>query len=167
MSLPSPTNNSPWPLQTQPPSQSRKRRILSPLNNRSLFPRQDVFNQSGVGMCSPLLLATSRHQNFPTTYPWHPFYVLCYHFSFLIHLPVQRDLIKYPLQHFSCSSGAMRILRLKFAKIMFSYCRHSRPSARLGNLCMCVSLSLPHFCPTPPHLWFLLAILSSREQQAS
>ncbi|KAI9509191.1 hypothetical protein F5148DRAFT_1367313 [Russula earlei] len=48
MSFPSPSTNSPWPLQTPPPSQSRKRKILSPLDHRSLYPRQQVYNQTGV-----------------------------------------------------------------------------------------------------------------------
>jgi hypothetical protein len=43
----------------------------------------------------------------------------------------------------------MPVLRIKLAKIMFSHCRHNCPSARLGNICMCVPLSLP---PSLPHL---------------
>jgi hypothetical protein len=99
MPLPSPSNNSPWPLQTQPPSQSRKRRILSPLVNRALFARQDVFNQSGVGMSSPLLCShVPATRIFPPLTMALPFSLLRHDFfPFLVYLSVQHGLIKYPL----------------------------------------------------------------------
>lgn len=52
MPLPTPSDDCPWPAQTPPPSQPRDRRSLS-LEHRSLSARQDVFNQSGVGVFFP------------------------------------------------------------------------------------------------------------------
>lgn len=49
MASPSTSDDSPWPAQTQPPSQPRNRRSPSPLEHRHLSARQDVFNQSGIG----------------------------------------------------------------------------------------------------------------------
>jgi len=92
MPLSSPSSNSPWPVQTPPPSQSRKRRILSPLDNRSLSPRQQVFNQTGVGTSSPLLCghAPATELSHPPTPLLHcPSRVFVFHY-FLI----QRYLIK-------------------------------------------------------------------------
>ncbi|KAI0304340.1 hypothetical protein B0F90DRAFT_1625956 [Multifurca ochricompacta] len=73
MSFPSPSDDSPWPAQTPPPSHSRKRRILSPLpplEHRTLFARQQVFNQSGVAealqQCE-FFSSNSVRSCFPTT----------------------------------------------------------------------------------------------------
>ncbi|KAH9969696.1 hypothetical protein BC827DRAFT_1257544 [Russula dissimulans] len=48
MPSPSRSDDSPWPLRTPPPSQSRKRKVLSPLENRSLRTRQQIADQSAV-----------------------------------------------------------------------------------------------------------------------
>lgn len=91
MPLASPCDSSPWPMQTPPPSQPRKRRILSPLDNRSLSPRQQVFNQTGVGTSSPLLCSHApATRTFPPAHCNHStFPSRVFHFSL-----IQRYLIK-------------------------------------------------------------------------
>jgi hypothetical protein len=100
MPLPSPSDNSPWPVQTTPPSQSqsRKRRIRSHLDNRSLLPRQVVFNQSGVRTSFSLLCNHApATRTFPPIHPPlhlnHSTFSIASSFFFLI----QCHLIKYPL----------------------------------------------------------------------
>ncbi|KAN0123491.1 hypothetical protein V8E52_002823 [Russula decolorans] len=70
MSRPSTSDDSPWPAQTQPPSQPRNRRSPSPLEHRPLSARQDVFNQSGIAealqQCQ-LYSANSVISCFPTS----------------------------------------------------------------------------------------------------
>jgi hypothetical protein len=91
MPLPSPSNNSPWPVQTPPPSQSRKRRILSHLDNRALSTRQQVFNQTGVRTSSPLLCSHA-----PATRTFPPIHLPSQSF-YIFHTASSCYLIKYPL----------------------------------------------------------------------
>src|SRR5712691_880408 len=123
MPLPSPSDNSPWPVQTTPPSQSRKRRILSHLNNRSLSTRQ-VFNQTGVRTSSPLLCS---HASATTTFPpIHPplhryhstFSIPHLHISLFSHSMLSDQISSY---HSRGCSPTMRAFLLKQCKIMFSH----------------------------------------------
>jgi hypothetical protein len=85
MPIPTPSDQSPWPTQTPPPSHSRKRRILSPqspLEHRTLHSRQTVFNETGVRTSTSSLTFSysPRHEKFPT-YPM-PFLFLPHHVFF-------------------------------------------------------------------------------------